>query len=425
MGRHGDSERDKDVMTARQRYWFAGQRRSVQPAAAPSALVFGILFLACTALPAAGQGGDTGALTLTPLFKASTKTDRAKPGSLGQSESSWMNLVDAGMALRFATPTIDWEVSYQAAAARHELETEKKYLDHSVAGQGALRLGESHSLRVRAARDVTQRDDKKSRSKGIRRALAKLDTYARTEVGVTYQFGGTKNPEPLGATVTYSGLEYESLEDNTAQAMGYSEAFLAGAVSLQLMEDSALLFELSRLETIADAGSRHTPLPDSTRDSLLTGIAWRSSARTSGVIKVGYLRRELEAHQREIYAVPNWEVELAWSPSAFSALKVESQRYDQETASGEDIIDIRRYGIDWTRRWQNQWSLQIAGTYRDEAFGRIEREQSTVQLDTALRYTVDRRLQWSLGYRWEDRDSNIENLRMGRNQIEFSAKLVL
>ncbi|MGB1440179.1 MAG: outer membrane beta-barrel protein, partial [Luminiphilus sp.] len=130
-----------------------------------------------------------------------------------------------------------------------------------------------------------------------------------------------------------------------------------------------------------------------------------------------------DTRQQETFAIPSWELRLAWTPDARSTLKVESQRLDRETTAGDDIIDTRSYGVNWTRRWNDQWSMQVAGTYLDEVYGRAHREQNTVQLNTAVHYAMQQRITWSLGYRWQDRDSNIEHLRLGQNRLEFRATI--
>ncbi len=418
-------------MTARCEQEFVKGRYCGSPALVPAALKSALKTAAVLAsalmLPmavVAQSDSGTGELTLTPVFKASTQADKPTPLQSDTDNPTWMNLVDAGMALRFSTPLVGWEVSYQAAAARHEINADEKYLDHSLSGRGSLDLGEGHTLEVKAARDVTHEDRGRSRSRGMRSLLQSLETFARTEVGVTYQYGGESEQQPLGAKVVYSGLDYQSVESDDDQSLGYNEAYLAGTFSLQLVQESTLLVEVSRLEVANDSGHGETALASSTRDSVLTGFTWQSPGVTSGSVKLGYLRRALDTQQQGVFTAPNWEVELAWTPDPFSTIKVESHRYDQETRSGDDIIDTRRYGLDWTHQWRNKWSLQIAGTYLDEVFNRLDREQNTVQVDTALRYAMDEGLQWSLGYRWQDRDSNIERLRMGRNQLQFSASVV-
>ena len=60
--------------------------------------------LMLSGLPLAVAANDPPGLTLTPLFNASTQQDDAATHSLEEQDPTWMNLVDAGMALRFDAP---------------------------------------------------------------------------------------------------------------------------------------------------------------------------------------------------------------------------------------------------------------------------------------------------------------------------------
>ena len=211
------------------------------------------------ASPLAEGAGQPPELTLTPLFNASTKPDSRSADGIDQEDSTWLNLVDAGMALRFNAPGSGWELRYEAEAARHELEAEKKYVDHSLSGKGLLRLGNQHSLEIKADLDVTQDDKGTTRARGVHRLLQSQNSLARTEVGVMYQFGDKSSKEPLHATVTYSGLDYQSHDDSSSQEFGYSEDYVAGAFSLQLVPATALLLEVSRLEVAYGEGLQALP----------------------------------------------------------------------------------------------------------------------------------------------------------------------
>ena len=424
MKSHEAPQRDKDVITVRNITAPARRRLLRQQGSCarwPVAITMAGLML--SGLPLAVAANDPPGLTLTPLFNASTQQDDAATHSLEEQDPTWMNLVDAGMALRFDAPGSGWELRYEAEAARHELEAEKKYVDHSLSGRGLFRLGDQHSLEIRANLDVTEDDKGKTRSRGVRRLLQRMDSLARTEVGVMYQFGSESSQEPLHATVTYSGLDYQNHDDSSSQAFGYSEDYVAGAFSLRLVPATALLLEVSRLEVAYGEGLQALPTRANTRDSIATGLSWQTSANTSGSVKLGYLQRTFDTRQQETFAIPSWELRLAWTPDARSTLKVESQRFDRETTAGDDIIDTRSYRVNWTRRWNDQWSMQVAGTYLDEVYGRVHREQNTVQLNTAVHYAMQQRIKWSLGYRWRDRDSNIEHLRLGQNRLEFRATI--
>ena len=371
-----------DVMTVRfesapGRKWLS--RRWERCAFLPSAAVV-IAGLLPWASPLAEGAGQPPELTLTPLFNASTKPDNRSRDSIDQQDSTWLNLVDAGMALRFDAPGSGWELRYEAEAARHELEAEKKYVDHSLSGKGLLRLGNQHSLEIKADLDMTQDDKGKTRARGVRRLLQSQNSLARTEVGVMYQFGDDSSQEPLHATVTYSGLDYQNHDDSSSQEFGYSEDYVAGAFSLRLVPATALLLEVSRLEVAYGEGLQTLPTWGNTRDSIATGLSWQTSATTSGSVKLGYLQRTFDTRQQETFAIPSWELRLAWTPDAGSTLKVESQRFDRETTAGDDIIDTRSYGVNWTRRWNDQWSMQVTGTYLDEVYGRTHRPRPSANL---------------------------------------------
>ena len=376
------------------------------------------------ALTAAGAGVEVGELQITPTFAARTQSDGNSVDTNQDELKSWVNLVDAGMALRFTKSKASWEVGYRAAAADHDLNEDSDYLDHFFSGNGTLHIGKRHALRVQANLDVAHTDAGKSRSKVASKALGELDMFARKEVGVTYSFGASSSDEPFSAEISYTDLRYEDQQASRHQTR-YSEDFVSSTLLWQALPGSTFLVELSHLEV--GHGDEDARIESDNRSSnrVFTGYKWQSSQHTSGVLKLGYLRQDFDTQGREPFIAPSWEVKIEWSPHERSKVILESQRLDKEAAAGSDLIDTRRYGIHWTQAWDDEWSLQIAGTYLDEVYTLADQTLDTVHIDTSLHYLQRRGVQWTLGYRWRDRDSNIEHLRLGRNEVELSATIPL
>lgn len=381
------------------------------------------------------SGGDTdtgivmGAFTVLPTLSTGVRyDDNIYQASLNE-RSSWVGLVDAGAGLRYETGASGWELGYLASSGTYSFDSTDNYLDHFFSGRGIVQLGERQRLELDANYDKAHQDRGAGLSQGAGPLLNDVDQFDRAALGATYILGRDDSPGRLELQAGYNAMEFTNNRERT-RFFDTDETSASGTFFWKVFPKSSLLLELRRADINFPEDRPSEPSFSSVSDRAFVGIAWDATAKTTGSVRVGYLRKDFDSDDRDTFTAPSWEVELEWSPRSYSTITLETSRYDQETiflgpAFAGDFIDTESYSVAWTHDWSDRWATTLDLSYLDEDFANSPQAQQTGSAQFSLQYTMHRWLNWELGYRWSDRDSNVEFFNFARNQIELSVTLAL
>ncbi len=145
---------------------------------------------------------------------------------------------------------------------------------------------------------------------------------------------------------------------------------------------------------------------DSVETALSTGARWEATAKTSGEIKLGLLRKRFLGDEIEDFSGPFWEAQVLWEPKPYSKLRFSTARNTRESADpgASHSVDERLHVV-WTHGFTERLRMTNgAEFYRTRSDD--DRVDDTVTVSSDVAYTLFRWLDLGVGMRFTERRSN-------------------
>ena len=144
---------------------------------------------------------------------------------------------------------------------------------------------------------------------------------------------------------------------------------------------------------------------DSTEQRYYVGATWEATAATTGIFKLGHLRKDFEAETRKDFSGFSWEGTVRWQPTKFSVVDIETSKSTSDpTGFGNFTVHS---GLNGT--WQHKWtgfvtSRVILGSLESDYDG-VNRVDTTRTYGLGVGYDVLRWLSIGADWGYTDRSS--------------------
>ena len=155
------------------------------------------------------------------------------------------------------------------------------------------------------------------------------------------------------------------------------------------------------------------------------GVSWEPTARTSGSIKLGWFDRTYKSARREDDDGFSWEVDVYYKLRTYSVFNLKSRRFSQETNGIGDAVNAQETRLDWDHDWNGRSSTRLSALFLNKDFSGSERQDDVYGVEAAYKYAMRRWLDLGVGYRYEDRNSDLELYDYDRNRLFFEARFSL
>ncbi len=148
---------------------------------------------------------------------------------------------------------------------------------------------------------------------------------------------------------------------------------------------------------------------DSTETSLLGGVTWEATAKTTGIFKIGQLKKDMKDPTRNDFTGGSWEGQVRWSPLTYSVWDFSTSKATRETTGGVgNFILGTTYGARWTHAWTNQFSTIASASYATDDYKGLDRNDKISGLGMKGTYQMRRWLSFGAEYRWSKRNSSVD-----------------
>lgn len=155
------------------------------------------------------------------------------------------------------------------------------------------------------------------------------------------------------------------------------------------------------------------------------GATWEATASTTGIFKLGQLRKDFDADSRQDFTGFSWEGTIRWQPTKFSVVDIETSKSTADpTGVGNFTVHS---GLDAV--WQHKWtsyvtSKVILGSLKSDYDG-ADRVDTTRNYGLGVTYDVLRWLSIGADWAYTDRRSNNDTFEFKRNVAMFTAEATL
>ncbi len=155
---------------------------------------------------------------------------------------------------------------------------------------------------------------------------------------------------------------------------------------------------------------------DSTETRLLGGVTWEATAKTTGIFKIGQLKKDLKDSALNDFTGTSWEGQVRWSPLTYSMWDFSTSKTTHETTGAVgDFILSTTYSARWTHAWTSQFSTELSGSHLNDDYKGIDRSDKINNLGLKGTYQMRRWLSFGADYQWSKRDSNVNTADYTRN----------
>jgi len=205
-----------------------------------------------------------------------------------------------------------------------------------------------------------------------------------------------------------SGVQRNNRDDNT----------VGGTFYWRVAPKTSLLAQAKR---IGVNFKDDTTLLDSTNTQYLAGVTWEATAATTGIVKIGTMKKDFKDASRTDVSMPSWDAQMQWAPLTYSKWDFILSRAYRETTPGlGDTVANTNSIVRWTHNWTSQFLTTATGMYGTDDYKGVTaggRYDKLPSLGLRATYQMRRWLDLGADYTWAKRDSNLDSADYKKNVI--------
>ena len=250
--------------------------------------------------------------------------------------------------------------------------------------------------------------------------------YTRTSAGGDYTYGSKEGRGRVMLAAKTSEYEYDNYRDFT-RYRDYTANTFGGTFFWKVAPRTDALIEATATNNDYDEDDPADAAGTLTSDeyNYLVGVEWDVTARTNGHVKVGMYDRQYDSSARQDDDGFTWEVGVSWLPRTYSEFDLVTRRFTQETNGLGNAVNTEEYALGWNHHWNQRAATNLRVRYYTEDYRGASREDDNYVAEARYDYEFRRWLDLGAGYRYEDRDSDIDSFSFTANIVFFEARLSL
>lgn len=248
----------------------------------------------------------------------------------------------------------------------------------------------------------------------------------RTTFGGNYTIGADSARGRVKLAAKNEDYSYQNFREYT-QYRDYDKDTFGGTFFWNVAPRTDLLAEVRYQDVAYDKTNALDPFGslDAEEWTYFLGAQWDATAKTSGSIRLGMYDREYDSNARENDDGFSWEVDLTYKPRSYSRFNLESSRSSRETNGLGDAVNSTATTLSWDHDWASRSSTNVELLVGTDDYNGSKREDDLFGVDASYNYAWKRWVDLGIGYRYEDRDSDLRIYDYSRNEFYLQANFSL
>lgn len=326
---------------------------------------------------------------------------------------------ETGDSLTILTPSVRFEAKQNAntysltagaTQGSYNSSTADNYTNYNLNGVADLDL----TARFRARLNADYIDAQDPRGSTNNPLSAEPDRYRETRLGGIASYGARGARGRLDLELGQLARRYYNNRAATF-ASDRDNGDLGLTFYWRVAPKTSLLLQAKH--TSIDYTSSLSTL-DSTENRLLGGVTWEASAKTTGIFKLGMVKKSFDDPARDDSTQASWEGAIKWSPRTYSVVDFNLGRSPAESTGGVgNYIDKTTTGALWTHQWTSRISTATSASYMTDLYKGIDREDNIQNYGLKATYRMRRWLDFGADYTHGLRDSNDNAFDYKRNTL--------
>ena len=330
-------------------------------------------------------------------FKANDNIYNTAPSVAGK-KSANITVLAPKIKLEAKTGPHKFDVGYALEHGSYSGVSSANYTDQTITGNAAWVFSGRSGLKLMA--DYKQGHDDQGAVPGV-------GTHANPDKWHQTSFSGLAGYGAEGAegrVELEAGLINKRFDNFMTDALGNpdnakrdrDDSKIGATFFWRIMPKTQLLFQAT--QTKYDYKQATVPVwttLDSTDRRYLFGVTWEAAAKTTGIFKVGTMKKDFADATRKDFSGASWEGVIKWSPLTYSTFDFSAGRTTGESSLGSASID-RRIGVVWNHAWSSRLSsaASLNNTRTEYQYSAIDAGVGTPQTDKINALGLKLNYQW-------------------------------
>lgn len=372
-----------------------------------------------------GTGVQAGPFRVKPTIGLTIGHDNNVGQSNTDEVSSFFWLISPGIRVDTGNEVRSFSLSYELDVAQYRESRIDDYTDQR------LNLGAKFSPSIRNTFNVGAYYERGHDRRGMnsRQGLASnltqpnstqvrdIDEWDRRGADLMYNYGASGARGQLGLGAGISDFQYRNNRDYAA--FGDRESnYVLGRFGWRFAPKTTGFIEVNRTEIDYDLLRRSVTLGayslDSRERSVLAGLEFDATAKTSGRAGVGRIKKNFTDPRLSDYSGSTWDVGLQYRIKSYSVVDLTYARNAQEAVNFLTLFDTdftidRTAAIAWTHSWSDRLgtSIDFGKTNLDYVASASSLREDSLQFwGLAADYRIRDWLSIGAGYKSYQRDTD-------------------
>lgn len=339
-------------------------------------------------------------------------------------KSSWITVVSPVLEFKKEYQGQQYRLNYQADIGRYHSSSDDNYVDQRLLGEGDFGFGQRGRFNLQAEYIDAHDFRGTGRTSGVTTLPEKADEWHSSRLEGKFTYGAKKNDKVKGGGGMELNARSQSITYDTNREFTefYDRKDAEGGVQLyyNVLPRTSVLVEARRT-----AFDYRTATLDSNEDAIFVGASWEAAAKTTGTVKVGRVKKDMDSPARQDFSGMGWDVSVEWRPLSYSTVALTTYRKPRETDLSGDLIISRGAGAVWTHGWTSFLNTKLNfQSYNNEYKGSTLNYDMT-EYGAGVTYRMRRWLELGAGYTSRKRDANDDAIDYKQNILMFTGEVTL
>ncbi len=336
-------------------------------------------------------------------------------------DDAYAFLVRPELALDFGSDSSNFRIAFLNETVKHEGSSEDNYSDTSLDLSADFSLTSRHRINL----NIGLADTHEGRGQGFNTGQGNLqrevDTLSRNDYGINYTFGREGAKAQLEFYYNIQQVDYDARLDNlgndVTRIRDRQDNSYGVSLSYQVGAKTDLIANIQRTELEYDIETGF----GSTVDSILLGLSWDATAKTTGRFQLGTQTRDFLLGGSEDTNI--WSASVDWAFSESSIIRFNTSKTGESSIGIGNSRDVSSTSINWVASWGRNWQSTITFSTENTDFFGSDEEFDSQTFAAELDYSISDRLNANLYYSSTNRDSDIDSSLFGYDQIIYGINI--
>jgi len=376
-----------------------------------------VLFGLIAGLPYAASAADelplkVGEIEIYPAVQIEEKHDDNIFAQENMKTGSWITIIDPAVKVVAEKGANSYEASYRLSKGIYHGSRTDDFIDHFA--DFTASFGPTSRLDIKTwARHSRTHDDRGSTFTGQGLQFNTPDQYHETDVGGEVSYGVNARIDVKGE---YDNKRYDNhhsitrARDLDTEGGGIQFSYPVAPKTSVAIEARFKHFNYKLLTSTFDI--------DSNEQRYFAGLDWEATAKTTGTVRVGYLRKNFLNPRLIDDSFFGWEIAVLWEPLSYSSWNLSTSSMPIETDGTGDFTKDTSVNLTWDHAWSTYLSHHASVGYSRDIFKGsvpVERIDNITTAAFGLDYQFQRWLSIGTEYNYTNRSSNALNASYHQN----------